>query len=73
MNKLKQCPFCASQHVKLIRTSTHSFVNCVDCGARGQLAGDGKSIPDFVDDENAIKYWNTRRKINDKNVNKQTN
>lgn len=65
MDELKRCPFCASQHAKLIRTSTYSFVSCVDCGARGSLSGDGKTILDYINDKLAIEYWNTRRKIDE--------
>ncbi|MXV43503.1 hypothetical protein GS501_00205 [Saccharibacter sp. 17.LH.SD] len=60
---LKRCPFCASGHVALVLTSSHTYdkrlaVECVNCHANGPISDEGKSNEDGI---KAISRWNKRR------------
>lgn len=62
MGKLKECPFCHSEKVKLITKENgyEHYVGC-ECGARGSEWDFDNSEPDFG---LIAKDWNEAKRIN---------
>ena len=60
MNNLKPCPFCGSNNLE----DHYVFIKCTDCGEEGPPSNNKRNDAhaDFVDNENAIEYWNERKK-----------
>ena len=59
MNELKPCPFCGNTFL----TDNYVYISCNKCKANGPKMNNGNNDDhaDFIDNENAIKAWNTRK------------
>lgn len=49
--KLKPCPLCGSDEVKLVQPPHQNYIECLECEATG---------PNLPTDEDAIAAWNRR-------------
>ncbi len=57
--KLRACPFCGSDAVKLWSGKWEGYAVCLDCGAEGPKVETDDAGPQ-ARDEIAVRLWNTR-------------
>ena len=60
MNKLRACPFCGSEDVRLCSGNWDSYAICLDCGVEGPRVEDDSAVEQEERNEIAVKLWNRR-------------
>jgi len=57
--KIKKCPFCGDQTIKMMRESLRESLRCTNCGASGPYVYE--PVNDDADFTDAINKWNDRK------------